>query len=172
MHHGGTYGNVVLSRFPVRSWENIDISVAGREERGVLRVDLDTGNGVLHLFNAHLGTGYGERRLQAARLVESDLLRADNLDGPRIVLGDFNEWIRGPVTRTLSAELHRVDRQIWLSRRYPALLPFLHLDYIYFDRLRLLDAFFHHTLASLLASDHVPLAADFAAGQETAAGPD
>ena len=49
-----------------------------------------------------------------------------------------------------------------IIRRYPALMPFLHLDYIYFDGLRLRDAFFHHTPAALLASDHVPLVADFA----------
>jgi endonuclease/exonuclease/phosphatase family metal-dependent hydrolase len=161
-HQGGSYGNVVLSRFPVLSSANIDISVAGRERRGVLRADVEIGGRVIHFFNTHLGTGFLERRRQAARLTDADLLRATNLEGPRILMGDLNEWLRDRVTRSLSAELHRVDRQIWLARRYPALIPFLHLDYIYFDGLRLRDAFFHHTPPVLMASDHVPLVADFA----------
>ena len=50
----------------------------------------------------------------------------------------------------------------WHRRTYPALLPFLHLDYIYFEHtLRVKDAFFHHSRLAMVASDHVPLVADF-----------
>src|SRR5215475_12295051 len=42
---GGTYGNMTLTRLPLRSWRNHDLSRQGREERGVLQSDLELGNG-------------------------------------------------------------------------------------------------------------------------------
>ena len=38
---GGAYGNVVLSKLPMRTVKNHDISVRGREKRGVLHIDVD-----------------------------------------------------------------------------------------------------------------------------------
>ncbi|MBI3683435.1 MAG: hypothetical protein HY235_23930 [Acidobacteria bacterium] len=50
----------------------------------------------------------------------------------------------------------------WVRKRYPALLPLLHLDYIYFEHtLRARDAFFHSSRLALVASSHLPLVADF-----------
>ncbi|MCC6389013.1 MAG: endonuclease/exonuclease/phosphatase family protein [Bryobacterales bacterium] len=162
--HGGAYGNVLLSRFPVDSHHNVDITHTGREERSVLRADIAVEGRSLHFFNLHLGTGYFERRFQARALMEHRVLRAPDLSGERIVMGDLNEWTRGLVTHTLTEELRRVDLELPLFRRrtYPALLPFLHLDYIYYEHtLRARDAFFHHSRLSLIASDHLPLVADF-----------
>jgi endonuclease/exonuclease/phosphatase family metal-dependent hydrolase len=79
------------------------------------------------------------------------------------VLGDFNEWVHGLVTRTLTAEFHLTDLRAHLRRvrSYPALLPLLHLDHIYFDdHLRVEQALFHRTRRALMASDHLPLVAD------------
>jgi endonuclease/exonuclease/phosphatase family metal-dependent hydrolase len=161
---GGAYGNAVLTRFPVVETRHVDITVAGREERGVLRADLDIDGHRVHCFNLHLGTGFHERRKQARRLIEEDLLHAPELDGPHIVLGDFNEWTRGLVTQTLSQRFHRVDHAVRFStpRMYPGLLPLLQLDYIYYGRgIRLRDAFVVRSPQTLLASDHLPLVADF-----------
>jgi endonuclease/exonuclease/phosphatase family metal-dependent hydrolase len=67
---GGNYGNMTLTRFPIRSWRNHDLTHGKREERGVLQVDIPIGtNQALHVFNIHLGTSYTERRSQAARLL-------------------------------------------------------------------------------------------------------
>src|SRR5690242_2785246 len=56
-YRGFGYGNVVLSRFPIRMMRNYDLSVRGREERGCLRADIAVNGGpVLHVFNVHLGT--------------------------------------------------------------------------------------------------------------------
>ncbi len=73
--HGGTYGNMTLSRLPVLDWRNHDISKTGREPRGVLQTDVQVagGHGV-HVFNVHLGTGFMERRFQAERLVGDGIL--------------------------------------------------------------------------------------------------
>ncbi len=78
---GGAYGNVVLTRWPVRAVHNYDLTWRGRERRGCLRVDIElasdkdaalSGAGgtpptTLHVFNVHLGTAFIERRHQGRR---------------------------------------------------------------------------------------------------------
>ena len=162
---GGSYGNVVLSRFPMRLVRNHDISVRARERRGCLHTDVDVaGADTVHVFNVHLGTAYLERRHQGRRLVEEEILSNRELKGARIMLGDFNEWTRGLTTRLLRAHLKSVDVKNYLQRAktFPGLLPVLHLDHIYFeDRLELKGLTVHRTRKALVASDHLPLVADF-----------
>lgn len=164
-HNGAAYGNLLLSRFPVLGFWNYDITTRGREPRGVLRADVELEGGqVLHLFNVHLGTAYLERRQQAHRMVSPHILRNTELDGARIVLGDFNEWIPGDATRLLSAHFgagsprSRAARQ----RTYPCMLPLFRLDHIYFDEsLKLHRLELHRSRRALVASDHLPVLAEF-----------
>jgi len=164
-HHGHGYGNVVLSRFAIRAMRNYDLSVRGREERGCLRADLDLEDGsVLHVFNVHLGTALIERRHQGRKLIAPELLSDVDLEAPRIVLGDFNEWTTGLATRLLRSHMQSADMRAHLlrSRTYPGMLPFLHLDHIYYDPiLRLEKLTLFRTRKALIASDHLPLIADF-----------
>ena len=162
-HRGGVYGNVTLSRHDFELVRHVDLSVPQREERGVLRTDIRLGRHVIHVFNVHLGTSRRERETQATLLVDEIALKAIDISGPRIVLGDFNEWIHGLVTRTLSTEFHLTDLRDHLpqTRSYPAILPLLHLDHIYFDhQLEIEKAWFQRNRLSLIASDHLPLVAD------------
>jgi endonuclease/exonuclease/phosphatase family metal-dependent hydrolase len=162
-YRGSGYGNATLSRWDFKLIRPVDVSVAGREQRAALRTDIRLGHHVLHIFNVHLGTGARERKQQAARLLDADLLQAIDISGPRIVLGDFNEWVHGLVTRSLTAEFHLTDLRLHLKRMrsYPALLPLLHLDHIYFDHhLTVEKAHFHRSRRALIASDHLPLVAD------------
>jgi endonuclease/exonuclease/phosphatase family metal-dependent hydrolase len=176
---GGAYGNVILSRLPWRHVYNYDITWRGRERRGCLRVDIETdgsggddnGDGaaaqrrrLLHLFNVHLGTAYIERRHQARQLVGDRILGNGELTGARVVLGDFNEWTKGLATRLLTEHLQSADIRTHLRtpRTYPGALPLVHLDHIYFDpALELQQLTLHKSLTALVASDHLPLVADF-----------
>jgi endonuclease/exonuclease/phosphatase family metal-dependent hydrolase len=165
---GGAYGNVVLSRLPWRHVHNYDITWRGRERRGCLRVDIETNEGgargLLHLFNVHLGTAYIERRHQARQLLDERILGSAELEGARVILGDFNEWTRGLATRLLSENLESADVRTHLrsARTYPGPLPLVHLDHIYFDpALELNQLTLHKSLTALVASDHLPLVADF-----------
>jgi len=164
-HKGGAYGNVVLTRFSVSSTINYDISVRGREQRGCLRADLEIeGAGVLHIFNVHMGTAFLERRSQVRRLLDTAILHNDELKGARIMLGDFNEWTRGLTTRLLGSHMKSADISNHLRRAktYPGVLPFLHLDHIYFDEaLEMEKLILHRSRKALIASDHLPLVADF-----------
>jgi endonuclease/exonuclease/phosphatase family metal-dependent hydrolase len=162
---GGAYGNALLSRFPLHSTCNHDITMRGREPRGCLRADIELPGGRrLHIFNVHMGTAFMERRKQVRKLISDEVVNHPDLNGSRIVLGDFNEWTRGLATRLLRSQLVSADLRVHLnrSRTYPALLPFLHLDHIYFDPSLMIERMaVHRTRVSLIASDHVPLVADF-----------
>lgn len=164
IHNGGIYGNVVLSRLPLLESKNYDISVRGREQRGCMRADISAEGSLLHVFNVHLGTAFLERRHQARKLVNSAILNNEELSGARIMLGDFNEWTRGLTTRLLATHLTSADLRAHLprSKTYPGVLPFLHLDHIYFDRSLELDRLtLHKSRTALVASDHLPLVAEF-----------
>ncbi len=162
---GGAYGNAILSRLPADAARNYDLTWRGREARGCLRADVRVPGGeVLHIFNVHLGTAFIERRHQARRLLSLDVLRAEELAGPRIVVGDFNEWTAGLASRLMSKEFKTVDlrQHIRRSRTYPGILPVLHLDHFYFDQHLVLESFaLHRTRKSLVASDHLPMVAQF-----------
>lgn len=164
-HNGADYGNLVLSRYPVSGFWNYNITTREREPRGVLRADVKLADGrLLHLFNVHLGTAYHERREQAIRLLSRRILRNQELPGARILVGDFNEWFSGFATRLLAAHFasgpHANARS---CRTYPGILPFLRLDHIYFDRgLTLQRMERHRSRLALMASDHLPIVAEFA----------
>jgi endonuclease/exonuclease/phosphatase family metal-dependent hydrolase len=164
-HRGCGYGNALLTRFPLRVTSHHDLSARGREPRGCLHAELELPQGAsLHVFNLHLGTSFLERRRQARKLMAADILTPVTQRGPRIILGDFNEWTRGLTTRLLLDRFSSPDVREHLnrSRTYPGVLPFFHLDHVYFDsELRLERLALHKNRRSLVASDHLPLVADF-----------
>lgn len=130
-----------------------------------MRADISAnGIGLLHVFNVHLGTAFLERRQQARKLINAAILNNQELAGARIMLGDFNEWTRGLTTRLLASHLTSADIRTHLprSKTYPGVLPFLHLDHIYFDDALTLERMtLHRSRTALVASDHLPLVADF-----------
>jgi endonuclease/exonuclease/phosphatase family metal-dependent hydrolase len=150
----GTYGNAVLTRLPVLGFERFDLSHPAREPRGCLRVDLAVNGGAVHLFNCHFGLAFRERRHQVHLL--SGLIRSTGLDGPRIVMGDFNEWHRGPVTRRFRREFASPMRRV--RRTHPSVLPIFPLDRIYWDaELQGEECRVHRSRRARLASDHLPI---------------
>lgn len=164
---GSAYGNAVLSRHPLRVVKNHDISVTGYERRGALHTDVVLGSDdIVHVFNIHLGTAYLERRHQGRRLSErgNGILHDAGLTGPKVVLGDFNEWTTGLATQLLGSHLKSVDirKHLKRSRTYPGVMPVMHLDHIYYDGpLELKTLSLHRSRKALVASDHLPLVADF-----------
>ena len=155
------FGNVVLSRFPITQHISHDLTWKTCEPRRLQRVDVSVGGSTLHVYNVHLGTAILERRHQAERL--ATIVSDRHVAGPKLVLGDFNEWMRGLTTSLLSAKLNSVDLGSFLRRRrtYPGLFPVLHLDHIYYaGRVEITGIELPRTKLSLVASDHLPLVAD------------
>ncbi|WP_448989626.1 endonuclease/exonuclease/phosphatase family protein [Luteitalea sp.] len=158
---GKGYGNVVLSRLPIVHTHQCDLSCDKREPRGCMRVDVDVDGRSLHVFNVHLGTAVFERRKQAPRLAE--FVADRHVPGPKVLLGDFNEWVKGLTSKTLGEMLEGVDLSHHLRRRktYPGVLPMFHLDHIYTaGGLEVQKVTLPRNKLTLVASDHLPLVAD------------
>src|SRR5262245_13550065 len=159
---GHQFGNVILSRLPINGHIQHDLSWKNCWERNMQRVDISVSAGrVLHVYNVHLGTAILERRHQARRV--ATIVSDRHVNGPKIVLGDFNEWMRGLTTTLLSTKLKSVDLRDHLRRRrtYPGFFPLLHLDHIYYaGDLEVVGVQLFRTRLSLVASDHLPLVAD------------
>ena len=159
------FGNVVLTRFPVRHHVQYDLTWKTCEHRGVQRVDVALEDDTLHFYNVHLGTSLMERRHQAARL--ATLVHDRRVTGPKIILGDFNEWARGIAKDVLAERLQSIDLSKHLSRRrtYPGFFPILHLDHIYYEgEVEVLKVTLPKDRMAKMASDHLPLVADLKIG--------
>jgi endonuclease/exonuclease/phosphatase family metal-dependent hydrolase len=162
-HH--QFGNVVLSRYPIVHHSQYDLSWRTCEPRNCQRADLEIDGELLHVYNVHLGTAVLERRYQAKRL--ASFVHDRRVTGAKVVLGDFNEWMRGLATRTLSSLFESVDISKHLKRRrtYPGLFPVVHLDHIYYDGpVKVMRVEMPRTRKSLMASDHLPLVATLRIG--------
>jgi endonuclease/exonuclease/phosphatase family metal-dependent hydrolase len=155
----GAYGNATLSRLPIVSAENYDITWRGRERRGAFRCDIQLGPHIVHVFNIHLGTAFMERRHQG-RLLTSEIILREGIAGPRVVVGDFNEWTRGLASKLMGGHFESIDAKVMgrFGRTYPGVFPVLHLDHFYFDRcFQLQDYKLHRSKLALIASDHLPI---------------
>jgi endonuclease/exonuclease/phosphatase family metal-dependent hydrolase len=158
---GHQFGNAILSRHPITHHVAHDLSWKTCEPRGAQRADIDVVGSTLHVYNVHLGTAILERRHQAQRL--ATIVSDRHVGGAKLVLGDFNEWMRGLTTTLLSDRLKSVDLPALLRRRrtYPGLFPILHLDHIYYaGKLEVIGVELPRTRLSLVASDHLPLVAE------------
>jgi endonuclease/exonuclease/phosphatase family metal-dependent hydrolase len=140
------YGNDILSRHPVRHWENNPFGAALLGEKGFLYAEVDVGGHALPIINLHLDYRSRERRIrQVEQVIEFVRTRPHPACAvPRplapIVCGDFNTHSRrvGDAVRHLfSALLSHGEYEIWpppRARTFPAHLPSRGLDFILLPR--------------------------------------
>jgi endonuclease/exonuclease/phosphatase family metal-dependent hydrolase len=157
---GFAYGNAILSRHPILATRTYDLSVPGREPRGCLRADVELPDALLHVFAAHLGLHWRERRRQVAALLSADILRDTALAHPLVLVGDFNSLSnRSAVPRWLRREL--TDCALAARNEaptFPARFPLLRLDHAYVGgALGVLGCEVVRTPLARRASDHLPL---------------
>jgi len=86
-----------LTSLPVLATRVHDLSIAGREPRAALEVDLRCGDRCVRVVVTHLGLRAGERRRQVARLLA--FVRDENVDAT-LLLGDMErpysqDWLNG-----------------------------------------------------------------------------
>jgi endonuclease/exonuclease/phosphatase family metal-dependent hydrolase len=154
LQHERFYGNALLTSCPVLAVRRVDITLPGREPRGLLDCDLLFDGHIARVLVTHLGLRFHERRYQVQRLLEA--LASDH-GGVVILLGDINEWWpHGVSTRWLDERLGPAPR----LRTFPSRLPLLALDRIWAHPLSALqDVRVHRTALTRIASDHLPLVA-------------
>lgn len=159
VHARHPYGNLWLSRLPVVGHESYSLTCRPFEPRGCLRADVDSGRGHLHIFNVHLGLHYRERVRQVRML--AGILNRGALAGPRLLVGDFNEWFSGRASRLLRDEFGHPCGRMPRARTHPSLFPVFPLDRIYHDpAVRAEHVAVHRSRLARLASDHLPTYAD------------
>ncbi len=170
----GRYGNATLSRHRILSERNIDLSVGLWRRRGcqhtAIALERRAARHRLDVFNLHLGLSARERERQVALLARSRELAELPPEAACLVGGDFNDW------RSLLAPLFTE----WLQFRcatnrvrdgerpiltYPSFFPGGGLDRIYYrGPLRLVEARRCRLRVARVASDHLPVIADFELG--------
>ncbi|MCO5100620.1 MAG: endonuclease/exonuclease/phosphatase family protein [Burkholderiaceae bacterium] len=164
VHRGGHHGNAVLSKFPIVDFENRDVSVSGRERRGLLHCVLQVPGRSLpvHAICVHLGLNEAQRRWQLERLCQQIEERTP-ADAPLIVAGDFNDWrLRAHARLRRCAGLVEVFVEATGSaaRTFPARWPVLKLDRIYVRNARTARPVMLRPRPWSRLSDHAPLAAE------------
>ena len=166
VYEHGHHGNAILSRFPIRTVANRDVSNHRFEQRGLLHCEIEVPEVAkpVHAVCVHLSLHARGRRRQLETLSQhlSDLVAPSD---PLIVAGDFNDW-RHAASRSLSVSLGLQEVSIESSgrpaRTFPSLLPFLRLDRIYVRGFGVSAARAHRGKPWSLLSDHLALSADIA----------
>jgi endonuclease/exonuclease/phosphatase family metal-dependent hydrolase len=158
----GGYGNAILSRHPITSVDEIDLTIGRRKRRGAigahLRVKVGTHTRTVALFNLHLGLAGSERERQLQRFLESEQVRRLHRSTPVVVGGDLNDLWGSLGSRFLApAGFQRAGR---MTNTFPAAVPIRPLDGIFVR-----GDLHAHGCARLVspltrqASDHLPLCA-------------
>lgn len=175
----GHHGNALLSRFPVLSSSNRDVSDHAFESRGILHCVVRTPKCDLHCYVVHLGLFARSRRRQTEALIEAVTMSSPK-DAPLIIAGDFNDWTNQlsaslrdslGVTEVFDENLSARGFGAYLrmlsgrgpklkpARTFPAALPWLRLDRIYVRGFRIESAQVLHGPLWAKLSDHAPIVA-------------
>ena len=160
----GHHGNAILSRFPILSTSNEDISDHRFERRGLLHcvVSVPGWHKNVHCVCVHLSLHERGRRKQLdaiAGRMEEIAAR----DMPIIVAGDFNDW-RQRASTILESRLGMTEVATAHSgraaRTFPSMWPVLKLDRIYVRGFEVTASQAHRGAPWSLLSDHLALSAD------------
>lgn len=159
----GHHGNAILSRYPIESWHNQDISAHRFEKRGLLHCEMTIPgwDQALHCVCVHLALTARSRSRQLERLRQR-IERLVPAKAPLIVAGDFNDWHwRYKATHELAHPLNMVEVfELFKglpARSFPSMLPVFRLDRIYVRGFRVSRAHVHHGPAWGRISDHAAL---------------
>jgi endonuclease/exonuclease/phosphatase family metal-dependent hydrolase len=166
VHQYGHYGNAMLSRFPIVSHENADVSDHRFERRGMLHtvVKVPGWRRNLHCVCVHLSLHERGRKRQLDALGErlQDLVARN---APLIIAGDFNDW-RQRASPILEKSLGMTEASLAAFGRhqktYPSLLPMFRLDRIYVRGFDVVKSQVHRGAPWSLLSDHLALSAELA----------
>ncbi len=91
-HGGGVEGDAILSRYPIKDEERVDLPHATTDERRVLlRCAIETPSGMMHAMVTHLNWRMRHGREREDQVVVIDEVASRVQSGmPRVLMGDFN----------------------------------------------------------------------------------
>jgi endonuclease/exonuclease/phosphatase family metal-dependent hydrolase len=91
VHAQTDHGNALLSRYPILSYENQDISDHRLEQRGLLHATILVDETPVHCVVVHLGLLAAGRSRQISAIVDR-IKRLVPAQDPLLIAGDFNDW--------------------------------------------------------------------------------
>jgi len=165
IYKSGHHGNAILSKYPFIEWENINVSAIRSASRSLLHgvIEIPSKSIKIHLICVHLGLFSKEREKQLSTLSQRINTHVPHNE-PLIIAGDFNDWF-GNAEKHLQQELGL--QEIFklttgqYARSFPAWLPMLNMDRIYFRGLEPVSCEKLHLSHWKKLSDHTPLVATF-----------
>ena len=160
----GSYGNAILSHFPLSHHSNIDLTVPPKKKRRGLATHIKiTHNGhvrSIRLINVHLGLAAYERSIQVKRMVNNAYTTNNPHNLPIILGGDFNDLWQNLCRKVLYT--NEFTSALGKTKTFPSILPSRALDRIFYrGNLEVINSFAGHTKLARAASDHLPIVADF-----------
>lgn len=161
----GHHGNAILTRYPILSAHNQDVTRLRFEKRGLLHCSVAVPGMALplHCVCAHLSL-FGRSRRHQYEALASFIEANVPAEAPLIIAGDFNDW-RGRACDLLAPRLGLAEAFAGAtarpSRSYPAALPLFRLDRIYARGLKAETCALHHGLPWSSISDHAALSARY-----------
>ncbi len=154
----GEHGNAMLSRWPVLSHQQEDMSDHRFEQRGLLHSEVHVHGRPLHVVVVHLGLIKASRVRQLTQLLQF-MEREIPEDAPLVVAGDFNDWGTTVQTTMAAAGFVAFDEQ--RTATFPSRMPVVQLDHVYARGLTPLGLHAPRGRIWGRMSDHLPLIADF-----------
>jgi endonuclease/exonuclease/phosphatase family metal-dependent hydrolase len=160
----GDHGNMILSKFPIKSFENINLSTNPFEQRGMLICRLETTSGLIYAVCLHLNLLHSGRALQYENIGKHIKEKK-----PIIVAGDFNDWNQKSF-KWFDHKMGMKDVYKTLhghyAKTFPSMFPFLSLDRIYVKGFSLVSANLLQLGRHNIFSDHLPLVAELSLDEE------
>lgn len=157
----GWYGNILLLREGITVRDFTLLELPGLEPRGTVIAELSLGAHRLSVGAMHLGLRRTDRKKQLDEII--DHVQTHNNDGC-ILTGDLNAWKK--VNRAME-KLHVHFEMADCGPSFPAIYPIVPLDRIFYsDNLQLRHSEVYKGKSTKIASDHLPIFADFAFGKD------
>lgn len=162
-----SYGNAILSRYPIMATETVTFGQRRMGEKGFLYVELDVGGRLVPLVNLHLHFSSRMHRFrQLGRLLawlrEKQKLRGSSWHNAPIVCGDMNNSGKA-ADATASLLSHLSDYGEYTlhpssGRTFPSPLPGRLLDFVFLPEA---CGRGHSAIVRSMLSDHRPVMVDF-----------
>lgn len=153
------YGNAILSKTPIVKCEKIMIPdvierVGTRyETRCIIKSEYDYDGKKLTVLNTHFGLGVGED----VNAVDTVVSLLSHIDGPVVLMGDFNKTPDDVQIKRISAIMTDVHEFVGKDElTFPSDAPEIRIDYIFVRDAKVLNA---DTVKKVI-SDHYAITAE------------
>lgn len=160
----GHHGNALLSKYPIKYWHNLDLTLDKSEMRGMIHAEiwLPDENKTFHMMNTHINLFHGARVKQAklmAKYVKEKIPETASF----LIAGDFNDWLLR-LDPIMKREFGSQEVFEFLygrhARTFPCFMPKLPLDRLYYRGAIPIQAMVLNDPIWRELSDHLPIYAE------------